>query len=98
MPPIKFWLQRLSGVKPDEVRPIDYVKRIDCPTMIVHSEADTMIKVDHFYQYQAVTKSMANVETWLVQKRQHHRLWLDPEYLGRQLQFFRTHLGKPSTP
>jgi fermentation-respiration switch protein FrsA (DUF1100 family) len=94
LPPIKFWLQQLSGLRLSDTRPVDLIDQVKCPTMIVHSRDDTMIRVDHFFALQRATQSMPNVTTWLIDTHQHHRLWLNPEYLDRQLEFFRSHIGK----
>ena len=93
LPPIKFWLQRLSGARLADVQPVRKIESLGCNVMLVHSEDDTMIRVDHFFQLQQATASMPNVECWLVDTHQHHRLWLNPEYHRRQLEFFRRHLA-----
>ena len=93
MPPVKFWLQQLSGIRLAEVRPVALLDQINCPVMIAHSRDDTMIRVNHFQQYKAVADKMSNVETWLVAGVQHHRLIRIPGYIERQREFFLQHLG-----
>lgn len=93
LPPIKFWMQKLSGQKLGEIEPLSRIGSITCPAMIVHSEDDTMIRVDHFLKLREATAAMPNFETWMIDGQQHHRLWLDPDYHGRQLEFFKRHLS-----
>ena len=94
--PTKFWMQTLSGARLSDVVPLRCIEDLECPVMIAHSEDDLIISVDHFYQLRDATAEKANVETWLLDTQMHHRLWLDPDYHPRQLEFFRKHLAKTS--
>jgi alpha-beta hydrolase superfamily lysophospholipase len=93
LPPVKFWLQQLAGVRLDDLRPIDHVAAARCPVVITHSADDTMIDVDHFYRYRDVAAEHDRIETRLYQGVQHHRLWTIPRYLPQQADFFRRTLA-----
>ncbi len=93
MPPVKFWLQTFAGIALEEIRPMSELRRIRCPMMIVHSEDDSMITVSHFHQLRTVAQGFPNIETWLLAGYEHDRLWQDPQYQSKQLEFFRDHLA-----
>lgn len=92
--PTKFWLQTLSSASLSDVVPLSCIGSLSCRVMLAHSEDDLIIRVNQFHQLCDATADMSNVETWLLDSQQHHRLWFDPEYHPRQLEFFRTHLAK----
>lgn len=97
LPPVKFWMQTFSGANLADVAPVQRIGSLTCPVMLVHSEDDTMIRVDHFLQLREATASMPQIETWMMDTQQHHRLWLDPIYHPRQLAFFQQHLYPPTS-
>jgi fermentation-respiration switch protein FrsA (DUF1100 family) len=81
-------LQALARIRLDQVSPVDALTQVTCPVMLVHSEGDTMVPVEHWHQLVRAAGDRPHVETWLLQKWQHNRLWQEPEYHARQLAFF----------
>lgn len=95
MPPVKFWLQQLSGMRFEDVRPVAQLGQISCPLVITHSVDDTMIRKRHFERFVLASQNLPQVDTWEVSGVQHNRLWTVAGYLDRQRDFFQRHLGKP---
>lgn len=93
LPPVRFWLQQLCGESFADVQPVTLLDRVKCPTLLVHSADDTMIRVEHFQQYVRAAAQHAHIETWGLEGAQHARLWRLPGYIDRQTEFFLQHLG-----
>ncbi|XZE54467.1 alpha/beta hydrolase [Planctomycetaceae bacterium SH139] len=93
LPPVRFWLQQLCGESFADVQPVTLLEHVKCPTLLVHSADDTMIRVEHFQQYVRAAEQHAHIETWGLEGAQHARLWRLPGYIDRQTEFFLQHLG-----
>ncbi|QDV63741.1 alpha/beta hydrolase family protein [Crateriforma conspicua] len=91
-PATRLWLKTLTGLDVNDASPVRYVEKIRCPVMLVHSTGDTMVPIEHFDQL--ASAAWANPpETWRLAGHRHNRLWKEPDYHQRQIEFFRQHLG-----
>lgn len=89
--PVRFWLNRMTGRDFCRSSPNQYTEQITCPTMIVHSEDDPMIGIDHFEELESLPWGRTP-EFWRLTGHGHNRLWKEPTYQDRQVEFFRRYL------
>ena len=89
---VRFWLLRITGVALDAASPIKFIDRIECPVMLTHSDDDTMIPNHHFERLSESDRWRRPPDVWQLSDHQHTRLWKEPDYHDRQIEFFKRHL------
>lgn len=92
-PVVRFWLDRLTGTDLRLSSPIVHATRIRCPVFIVHSEDDPLIGIDHFEELMSLDWMIAP-QWWRLAGHGHNRLWKEPGYHDRQIDFFTRHLAE----
>lgn len=92
-PAVRWWLRRLTKLHLRDSSPVEWVSQIECPVAIVHSKADRMTPVHHFRRFEA-SDWKRPPEYWLLDDHGHNRLWVEPDYHRRQIEFFRRHLSR----
>ncbi|NND99175.1 MAG: alpha/beta fold hydrolase [Pirellulaceae bacterium] len=88
-PPTRYWMVRMASVPLAQASPLDYVGHIDCPVFLTHSTGDTMLPCRHLHSLSDAPHWRRPPETWVLQSHQHNRLWREPDYHDRQIDFFR---------
>jgi dipeptidyl aminopeptidase/acylaminoacyl peptidase len=96
-PVVRFWLNRVTGRDLRLSSPIRYAHRIRCGVFIVHSEDDRLIGIDHFEELASLDWKV-QPELWRLAGHGHNRLWKEPDYHQRQIDFFKRHLDGLSLP
>ncbi|MGB7342908.1 MAG: alpha/beta fold hydrolase [Pirellulaceae bacterium] len=91
--PARFWLTILAGVSLSEASPIQFIDSITCPVFLTHSDGDTMLPMRHLETLATSSEWQEQPTTWQLQSHGHNRLWREPDYHQRQIEFFRTHLA-----
>lgn len=91
--PARFWLVRLAGVDLKAASPIAFLDQIDCPVFLTHSSSDSMLPTRHLDSLASADGWKIQPESWLVDGHQHNRLWREPSYHKRQIDFFRRTLA-----
>jgi dipeptidyl aminopeptidase/acylaminoacyl peptidase len=87
--------EKLAGFKASAVSPLESVRSVHVPVLIIHGAADERIKAS----YSELVYRAANdpKELWLLPKARHHDMAEigGEEYLTRICTFFETHLPQP---
>lgn len=95
-PAVRFWLNRVTGRDLRLSSPIRHAHRIRCRVFIVHSEDDRLIGINHFEQLASLDWKVPP-ELWRLAGHGHNRLWKEPDYHERQIDFFKRHLNNKPT-
>ena len=96
-PAVIFWLNRMTRRDLRTSSPILHASRIRCPVFVVHSEDDPLIGIDHFEELMTLDW-MVTPEWWRLAGHGHNRLWKEPGYHDRQIDFFKRHLANFHEP
>ncbi|HBJ35637.1 MAG TPA: hypothetical protein DDZ51_13010 [Planctomycetaceae bacterium] len=94
-PVVRFWLNRVTGRDIRLSSPIRHARQIRCPVFIVHSADDRLIGIDHFDELSSLDWKV-QPERWRLAGHGHNRLWKEPDYHQRQIDFFKRHLDDSS--
>lgn len=94
-PAVRFWLNRVTGRDLRLSSPIRHAQRIGCPVFIVHSEDDRLVGIHHFEELASLDWKVPP-ELWRLAGHGHNRLWKEPDYHQRQIDFFKRHLSDSS--
>lgn len=83
----RLWSHLLLGVNLSDVSPKDFIKDIKVPMLLIHSEMDSQIPVEHA---QALKKANPDAELWIIDEADHGGIWgaLRSQYEGRISKFF----------
>jgi pimeloyl-ACP methyl ester carboxylesterase len=74
----------------DHSRPLDAMKRIDRPVLLIHGDADAIVPVSHSRE---LAKAGRKAELVVLAGGEHNSLREShPEMEARVIEFFRTHL------
>jgi len=95
--PTRFWLRTLAGLPLSTASPIQYVASITCPVFLTHSEDDSMLPMRHMERLANSQAWQQKPESWPLRSHDHNRLWREPDYQQRQIQFFQNHLTQPNS-
>ena len=89
--------QRMANFKARLVAPIDDIRRVKAPILIVHGNQDSFIKAD--YSRQLFDAACDPKDLYIVEGADHNDVWAvgGPAYEQRVCAFFRKHLDGPST-
>jgi pimeloyl-ACP methyl ester carboxylesterase len=79
----------LVGVDAENARPVDPIRDLDKPVLLVHGNGDETIPVDHAHR---LNEAAPSSELWIVDANRHGAAHLDPDYERRVSQFFGDHL------
>jgi dipeptidyl aminopeptidase/acylaminoacyl peptidase len=90
-PVVRFWLNRVTGRDLRLSSPIRHAHRIRCSVFIAHSQDDPLIKIHHFEELSSLQWKVPP-ELWRLTGHGHNRLWKEPGYHDRQIDFFKRHL------
>ena len=87
----RLWSRLLLGVDPLDVSPRNYIKDIKVPVLLIHSEKDSMIPVEHA---RALKEANPEAELWIIGETDHGGVWglKRGEYEKRILEFLKKHL------
>ncbi len=96
--PVRFWLTKLTGVSLHDASPIQFVQSIKCPVFLTHSDGDAMLPLRHLESLATAGNWQAQPTAWQLQTHGHNRLWREPDYHQRQVDFFRRHLVLSQCP
>jgi dipeptidyl aminopeptidase/acylaminoacyl peptidase len=91
-PAVRFWMSRITGLSLCQASPIKFLDRIRCPVCVVHSVDDRMLPVRHYESLIGSDRWQNQPESWVMSGHDHNRLWREPTYHARQIDFFRRHL------
>jgi dipeptidyl aminopeptidase/acylaminoacyl peptidase len=94
-PAVRFWLNRVTGRDLRLSSPIRHARRIGCPVFLVHSEDDRLVGIHHFEELASLDWKVPP-ELWRLAGHGHNRLWKEPDYHQRQIDFFKRHLSDSS--
>lgn len=100
-PPValtKLYAHLFLGVNVDDAAPVEAVRTLRTPLLLIHGEADSQIPVDHAHRL-AANADPRFTEGWIVPGADHghaHAL-AGPRYEARGLRFFTQHLCEQST-
>ena len=64
----RLWSRLFLGVAPIDVSPKNYIKKIKAPTLLIHSERDSMIPVEQGY---ALKEANPKAELWVIGEADH---------------------------
>jgi len=100
-PPValtKIYAKLLLGVNVGDAAPVEAVRTLRTPLLLIHGEADSQIPVEHAHRLAANTDPTLT-EVWIVPGADHgHAHALEgPRYEARVLRFFTRHLCEKST-
>lgn len=86
-------VERTSGIKIDEISPIEYVKKISCPVLYIHGKNDETVKPWHSIVLHRYT---SNGEILLVEGAGHVNSWevLGNGYSEKIVEFLRENCNK----
>ncbi len=90
--PARHWLTRLAGVKLEQASPIYHIDSIECPVFLTHSDGDRMLPLHHLESLASSADWQQDPIVWPLQSHGHNRLWREPAYHQRQIDFFHRHL------
>ena len=91
-PAARFWLVQMAKVDLDHSSPIAMVEHIECPVFLTHSSGDIMLPVSHLTRLAESLQWREKPESLVLQAHHHNRLWREPGYHERQIDFFRRKL------
>ncbi|QDT13805.1 alpha/beta hydrolase [Planctomycetes bacterium K23_9] len=91
--PARFWLTKLAGVHLNEASPLRRIGMIHCPVFLTHSNGDAMLPIRHLEILASSEHWQQTPQIWSLAQHAHNRLWREPEYHQRQIDFFRLHLA-----
>ena len=91
--PARFWFSRLTGIRLKDASPVEYVGQIECPVFLTHSSGDSVLPVYHLKTLSESQEWQQQPEVWQLELYEHNRLWLDPDYQDRQIDFFNRRLA-----
>jgi len=82
----RLWSRLLIGVDPPDVSPVDCIKNIKVPMLLIHSEKDSMIPVEHA---RALKEANPKAELWVIGGIDHGGVWalMRDKYERRILDF-----------
>jgi fermentation-respiration switch protein FrsA (DUF1100 family) len=84
---MKLWSRLLLKLNPDEVSPLKCISGIKVPILLIHSERDSQIPVEHV---ELLYKANPKTEVWIIPEADHGRglLLRQEEYQERVFKFF----------
>jgi pimeloyl-ACP methyl ester carboxylesterase len=90
--PARQWLTRLSGVRLEQASPLHHIGSIECPVFLTHSDGDRMLPIRHWQFLCSSPDWQQPPQAWQLTAHAHNRLWREPKYHQRQVEFFHQHL------
>lgn len=83
----RLWSYIFLRVDPIDVSPKDYIKDIKVPILLIHSERDSEIPVEHAYSLKTANPK---ADLWVIDEVDHGAIWglLRSEYEERIINFF----------